>query len=232
MTVEAGRPDTLSAAKIKLLADAGVGRICINPQTMVDDTLRTIGRQHDRRQIIDAVAMAREKGLADINMDIIVGLPGEDLQDNLYTGRELLKLRPENITVHSLAVKRGSRMAEKEGLSGVGDKADEVAAGINALAELFAENGYEPYYLYRQKYMKANMENIGYSLPGHYCLYNIQVMEERQTIVALGGGAASKFVDPGDWTLTSFHNPKDPPSYCQNVERLIQRKVDKLLALN
>lgn len=232
ITVEAGRPDTLSPEGLKFLRQMGVNRVCINPQTMHDASLKLMGRNHREIDIEKSVEWARTAGIQNINMDLIVGLPGEGWQENMITGEKVLALKPENITVHSLAVKKGSRLAEAEGKSGVREQVQEVKAGIDYLQKTFRPKGYLPYYLYRQKYMKASMENIGYSLPKHFCNYNIQVMEERQTIIGMGGGASSKFVNPGDWTLTNLHNPKDPLSYCQGLDALLARKVDKLRALN
>lgn len=232
ITIEAGRPDTLSPRKMALFKEAGVNRICINPQTMQDATLKLIGRGHQASDIRRAVEWAKEAGIENINMDLIVGLPGEDLQANIITGQKILALKPENITVHSLAVKKGSQLAESEGKSGVSQRVEEVKAGIEYFSRIFAEHDYLPYYMYRQKYIKASLENTAYSLPGHFCSYNIQVMEERQTILGLGGAASSKFVNPADWTLTNLHNPKDPLSYCRKVDTLLSSKVDKLRALN
>ncbi len=232
ITVEAGRPDTLTPAILQFLQQTGVNRVCINPQTMHDASLKLIGRNHQELDVKRAVDWARTAGIQHINMDLIVGLPGEGLEENRVTGEKVLALRPDNITVHSLAVKKGSRLAEMEGKRGVGQQVEEVKAGIDYFYQRFGAAGYLPYYLYRQKYMKASLENTGYALPGHFCRYNIQVMEERQTIIGLGGGASSKFVNPRDWTLTNLHNPKDPLSYRQNLAALLARKVDKLQALN
>ncbi|MDD2585303.1 MAG: coproporphyrinogen dehydrogenase HemZ [Syntrophomonadaceae bacterium] len=231
ITVEAGRPDTLSPAKLKLLREAGVTRVCINPQTMNDFTLKLIGRNHDAKGVVQSVEWARKAGIKKINMDLIVGLPGEHLQENTYTVEQILKLCPENITVHTLAMKRGSAMAEMENRAEINDRVEEVQKGVKLFASALSKADYKPYYLYRQKYMKANMENIGYSLEGNFCLYNIQMIEERQTIIGMGGGAASKFINVSDWKLSSFYNPKNPQSYCESVEKLINRKVDKLRAL-
>lgn len=232
ITIEAGRPDTLSPAKMKTLKQLGVSRICINPQTMNDSTLKTIGRNHDQKGVVQGVQWAREAGIKQINMDLIVGLPGETIRENTRTAEEILKIKPENLTVHTLAVKRGSSLALAANKTSWDDQVKEVEKGVKLFSEIFRQNGYLPYYLYRQKYMRADMENIGYSVPGSFCLYNIQMMEERQTIIGLGGGAASKFVEPGDWILTSFYNPKNPQTYCESVRRLINGKVDKLRALN
>ena len=231
-TVEAGRPDTLSTSKLELLRALGTDRICINPQTMQDATLQLIGRDHRRADIIDAVQRVREVGITTVNMDLIIGLPGEGMAEYKNTLAQILELGPENITVHSLAVKKGSRLAADQGKQSMNELAGEVQAGIHYISQTLQEQGYLPYYLYRQKYMKANVENIGYSLPGSFCCYNIQIMEERQTIIGLGGGAGSKFVNAADWSLVNLHSPKDPGSYVRHLPELLARKVDKLRALN
>ncbi len=231
-TVEAGRPDTLSTSKLELLKALGTDRICINPQTMQDDTLQLIGRLHRRADIIDAVRRVREAGIPTVNMDLIIGLPGEGMAEYKDTLSRILELAPENITVHSLAVKKGSRLAADQGKQSIHELTGEVQAGIEYISRTLQQQGYLPYYLYRQKYMKANVENIGYSLPDRFCRYNIQIMEERQTIIGLGGGAGSKFVNTSDWSLVNLHSPKDPGSYIRHLPELLARKVDKLRALN
>lgn len=232
ITVEAGRPDSVSLQKLKMMQEAGVSRVCINPQTMNDATLIRIGRKHDAKGVVQSVEWAREAGIKKINMDLIVGLPGEGIRENTHTAEEILKLKPENITLHSLALKRGSPMALSEGRQSIEQRVTEVESSIERLSSMFREAGYLPYYMYRQKYMKAGMENTGFAQANNFCLYNIQVIEERQSIIGLGGAAASKFVNPDNWTLTSIYNPKNPPTYIESLERLIRRKVDKLQALN
>lgn len=232
ITVEAGRPDTLTRSKLKLLKEAGVNRVCINPQSMCDLTLKEIGRNHDVKGVIEAYKWVRETGIENINMDVIVGLPGEDLKQNMHTAREILYLGPENVTVHTLAVKKGAKMAEGGKKGTDQERIQEVSRGVAYFLETLTNAGYVPYYLYRQKYMQASMENTGFSKPGKFCLYNIQMIEERQTIIGLGGGAASKFVNPDDLTLSSLYNPKNPKAYCDSVFTLIDRKVDKLKCLN
>ncbi|ADI01553.1 MULTISPECIES: coproporphyrinogen dehydrogenase HemZ [Syntrophothermus] len=231
ITVEAGRPDTLTAEKLRLLREAGVTRISINPQTMNDATLRAIGRSHSVEEVVRAFELARHEGLRQINMDLIVGLPGEGMKEYTNTADRILQLKPENVTVHVLAVKRGSVLAETERGVGAREQIEQVERGIEMFRNRLTGTGYEPYYLYRQRYMAANMENLGYSLPGCYCLYNILMIEERQTILGLGAGTASKFVNPGSWTLTSLYSPKNPLSYVESLSRLIRNKVDKLGAL-
>lgn len=232
ITVEAGRPDTLSQEKIQAYQRNGVNRICINPQSMNDSTLQIIGRNHDREGVLRAVDWVRNSGIKQINMDLIVGLPGEGIRENTHTAEEILKLRPENITVHTLALKRGSQLFDSHDVLAAQARVEEAERGVDLFARVWREAGYKPYYLYRQKYMQASMENIGYALPDHYCVYNVQMIEERQTILGLGGGGASKFVDPRDWNLTAVYNPRDPQSYCRTVDNLTRRKVDKLRALN
>ncbi|MDD2619301.1 MAG: coproporphyrinogen dehydrogenase HemZ [Syntrophomonadaceae bacterium] len=232
ISVEAGRPDTLSLQKLKFLQGTGVSRVCINPQSMNDSTLKRIGRNHDSKGVMQSVEWARVAGIKKLNMDIIVGLPGEGSREVMYTAGKILEICPENITVHTLALKRGSMMAEKEGKADLPNRVQEVEEALQYLSVIFRQQGYIPYYLYRQKYMKASMENVAYARPGSFCLYNIQMMEERQTIIGMGGGAASKFVKAADGSLSTFYNPKNPCSYCNAIERLISGKVDKLKALN
>lgn len=231
ITVEAGRPDTLTPGKLLILKEGGVSRVCINPQTMNDKTLQLIGRQHNEREVIDAVELARNTGFKQINMDIIVGLPGENKPEYMYTLKQVLNLLPENLTLHTLALKRGSTMAEKEGKN-MEMRISQVEEGVKLFTQVLYEAGYLPYYLYRQKYMRGDMENIGFSKPDNYCIYNIQMIEERQTIIGIGGGSASKFVNPIDWSLSSIYNPKDPKTYLHMVQELANRKVDKLRGLN
>jgi oxygen-independent coproporphyrinogen-3 oxidase len=227
-TVEAGRPDTLKPEILNLLINGGVNRICVNPQTMNDKTLIRIGRQHNAQMIRDAFALVRQTGFKHINMDLIVGLPEEGRTEFEESLREVLRLGPESITVHHLSRKRGSIWQMQD----VTVNQDPAGQAIGNTGEIMAAAGYLPYYLYRQKYMRGNQENIGYARPGSFSKYNIRIIEERQTIVGLGGGAASKFVNPDNWTLTAFYHPKDPATYINKVEGLINAQVDKLRALS
>ncbi|MEQ8235565.1 MAG: coproporphyrinogen dehydrogenase HemZ [Syntrophomonadaceae bacterium] len=228
ITVEAGRPDTLNLRLLTFLQQAGIDRICVNPQSMQDQTLARIGRRHDRKMVADAVRWARQAGIRHINMDIIVGLPGEGPADFLNTAQQVLELEPDNITVHTLAVKKGSALSAAEGRVIDPQESKVAEQGINDLRQMFEAEGYRPYYLYRQKFMRANLENIGYCLDQSACLYNVMMMEERQTIIGLGGGAGSKFFARGPRSLGNIHNPKDPQSYVRALPRLIALKVDKL----
>jgi oxygen-independent coproporphyrinogen-3 oxidase len=231
ITMEAGRPDTFSPEKLKILKDYGVTRICVNPQTSDDGTLYKIGRRHNWRQVVEAWQMIRAAGIDYINMDMILGLPGEGFQQNQKTVQDLLQLKPDNITVHSLAVKKGSDLALKEGKNDVSKQKREIVQTQSYVDDLLSEHGYRPYYLYRQKYAKGHSENIGYGLPGSFCLYNIMVIEERQTILGLGGGAASKFINPARQRLNSVYNPKNPVDYLASHIELTSRKVDNLKTL-
>ncbi|RYD03264.1 hypothetical protein N752_20750 [Desulforamulus aquiferis] len=194
-TVEGGRPDTLSTEVLTLLAEAGVDRLSINPQSMVEKTLKVIGRAHSIEDIYQAMAIARKVKFKTINMDLIIGLPGETPRDVQETVNRVIELAPENLTIHSLAVKRASDLKQRleEFPQASAEEAVEMwqitANGALAL-------GQHPYYMYRQKQMVGNLENIGYTKPGHACIYNVQIIEERQTIVGLGVGAGSKWLIP------------------------------------
>ena len=223
-TVEAGRPDSITEDKLKVLYQQGIGRISINPQTMNQKTLQTIGRQHTVEQFLSAYHLARETGFDDINMDIILGLPGEEEPEVRRTMDEITMLKPDSLTVHSLAVKRASRLSSwvmENGLSALNntDKTMEIAArGAQKLGML-------PYYLYRQKNMSGNFENVGYARPGKEGLYNILIMEEKQTIAALGAGSITKLVLP-DGRIERRDNVKDVRLYMERIEDMISRKEE------
>ena len=226
-TVESGRPETLTGEMIQVLASHPVNRLCVNPQSMNQATLDRIGRRHEASLVPEAVARARD--IARINCDLILGLPGEGLAEVEYSIGRILGLRPDNITLHGLAIKRGSAYKEQdEGLPGL----DQGLAMIGRSREMLAQAGYRPYYLYRQKDSLAGGENVGYCLPGRECLYNILMIEERQTILGLGAGAGSKFLQPGSWFLENLYNPKDLIQYIEGIDGLIRRKVDKLSILD
>ncbi|MCW2278056.1 coproporphyrinogen dehydrogenase HemZ [Heliophilum fasciatum] len=228
VTVEAGRPDTLDEAKMAVMQAHQVTRVSINPQTMEETTLQRIGRHHTAEQIKQAVAMVRQAGIPVLNMDVILGLPGETAATVAFTMAEIAKLRPENITVHTLAIKRASRLT-MEKAEWHFPEADEVTAMARVCQDAVASMQLEPYYLYRQKRMLGNLENVGYALPGQECLYNVMMMEERQTIWGLGVGAASKWIDPSSGELTeNRYNPKDPLEYIKRLDEMIQRKVAQM----
>ena len=195
-TVEAGRPDTISLDKLETLRAHGVGRVSVNPQTMSDSVLEAIGRRHTAQDIVDALALVRKCGGLEVNMDLIVGLPTDTSEGFSRTLDEVLSLAPENITVHTLSLKRGSGLT----LAGRGlPEADEVRAMLDEAMARLRGSGYEPYYLYRQKNMAGGFENVGWALPGTENLYNICIMEELCSIIAMGAGGSTKLtqIPPG-----------------------------------
>ena len=197
-TVEAGRPDTIDREKLEMLRRMHVTRISVNPQTFSDDTLRRISRAHTAQQTVDAYLLAREMGFDDINMDLIAALPGEGVDDFAQSIDRAIALAPDSVTVHTLAVKRSSRLHEDLVVHGDDGRArafDDAAARMVDLARArLTAAGYRPYYLYRQKYMAGNGENVGYARPGKQCLYNIGNMEETASVLALGAGAITKWL--------------------------------------
>lgn len=222
-TVEAGRPDSITKEKLVLMKKFGVTRISINPQTMQQRTLDLIGRKHTVEQIREAFAMAREAGHQNINMDIIIGLTGETPEDVRDTLRQIKELNPDSLTVHTLAVKRAARLnTEKERYAGM--EATGVPDMLTETVSFAAENGYAPYYLYRQKNMAENLENVGYARNGYEGIYNILIMEEKQTILALGAGATSKYVFYGEDRIERTENVKSLKDYLERIEEMIDRK--------
>lgn len=221
-TVEAGRADSITMDKLMVLKKHGVTRISVNPQTMKDETLKLIGRRHTVEQVREAFCMAREAGFTNINMDLILGLPNETKEDVQHTLSEVSKLHPDSLTVHSLAIKRASKLNQwilENGISCLHNTEETMQ-----LAAMTAKNmGMEPYYLYRQKNMSGNFENVGYAAEGKYGLYNILIMEEKQTIVALGAGTISKNVLP-DGRLERCDNVKDVDLYIEKIDEMIERK--------
>lgn len=221
-TVEAGRADSITRDKLRVLKSRGVSRISVNPQTMKQETLDLIGRRHTVEQVGQAFLMARSEGFDNINMDLILGLPGETARDVSETMRRVTALGPDSLTVHSLAVKRASRlgawMREHDGADFLNtDETMEIAASA-------AEGlGMKPYYLYRQKNMAGNFENVGYAGDGKYGLYNILIMEEKQTIVALGAGCITKAVFP-DGRIERADSVKDVDLYIERIDEMIGRK--------
>ncbi len=221
-TVEAGRPDTITRGKLETMKRLGIGRISINPQTMNDETLRVIGRDHTAQQAVDAFVMAREMGFDDINMDVIAGLPGETAAHFAHTMEVIQTLRPDSLTVHTLAIKRSSRLnLEKAPLPDAGVAAEMVRMGQETADAL----GLEPYYLYRQKYMAGQQQNVGYARPGKACLYNIDIMEETTSILAMGAGAISKRVFPDrELRIERAPNVTNVSVYIDRVQEMARRK--------
>lgn len=221
-TVEAGRPDSVTEEKLRAIKKHGVDRISVNPQTMKDETLKIIGRHHTVEQTKEAYALARQVGFDNINMDLIIGLPGETKEDVAHTLAELKTLAPDSITVHSLAIKRAARLNlfkdtyEEMGL-------ENSAAIMDMTYESCKEQGLLPYYLYRQKNMAGNFENVGYAKPDKAGIYNILIMEEKQSIVAAGAGASTKMVYPGG-RIERIENVKDVGQYIERIDEMIERK--------
>ncbi|TCL60110.1 oxygen-independent coproporphyrinogen-3 oxidase [Kineothrix alysoides] len=221
-TVEAGRADSITREKLKVLKKHNITRISVNPQTMKEETLKLIGRHHSVDQVKEAFATAREEGFDNINMDIILGLPEETIEDVINTMEEIKKLRPDSLTVHSLAIKRASRMSgwiEEKGLSTLRNTDETMEVAAQAARAM----GMEPYYLYRQKNMSGNLENVGYAGSGKYGIYNILIMEEMQTIAALGAGSISKAVLE-DGRIERMDNVKDVALYIERIDEMIERK--------
>lgn len=221
-TVEAGRADSITREKLDVLKKRGVTRISVNPQTMKDETLRYIGRQHTVAQVKDAFWLAREAGFDNINMDIILGLPGELESDVQNTIHEICKLNPDSLTVHSLAVKRASKLSQWIEENGIA-----TLRNTDSTMDIAQKGAYalemKPYYLYRQKNMSGNFENVGYAREGKYGIYNILIMEEKQTIVACGAGSISKRVYP-DGRIERCENVKDVASFIERIDEMIERK--------
>ena len=221
LTVEAGRPDSITREKLEALKDVGVDRISINPQTMQQKTLNLIGRHHTIEDIYESYKLARDVGFENINMDFIIGLNGETLEDVIDSFTKVRTFAPESVTIHSLALKRAARL-NTENKREIMDN-DLILSMINTATDTCADLGLEPYYLYRQKNMAGNLENIGFSKPGKECLYNILIMEEKQTIIACGAGTSSKIVF-GDGRIERIENVKDPKLYIERLDEMIMRK--------
>lgn len=221
--VEAGRPDSITREKLEVLKKWGVDRISINPQSMQQKTLNLIGRMHTITQVKEAFHLARETGHENINMDIIIGLPGETAQDVEDTLNQIKELQPDSLTVHTLAIKRAARLnQERESYADL--QASNVPDMLKHTMEFAKENAYLPYYLYRQKNMADNLENIGYARYGREGLYNILIMEEKQTILALGAGGMSKFVFHQENRIERVDNVKSVTDYINRIDEMIERK--------
>lgn len=227
-TVEAGRPDSITREKLDVLKRHGVTRISINPQTMKDETLRLIGRRHTVADVQEKFRMAREAGFDNINMDLIIGLPEEDLEDVQATMEAVKELAPDSVTVHSLAIKRAARLnTMKEVYKDL--KIVNTQEMIDLTARYAREMGLEPYYLYRQKNMAGNFENVGYAAPGKACIYNVLIMEEQQTIIGCGAGTTTKRLFAEENRIERAENVKDVEQYISRIEEMIGRK-ERLLS--
>ena len=225
-TVEGGRPDTLDLAKLRAIRAGGATRISINPQTMSDSVLRAIGRRHTAAETVEAFQMAREAGFDDINMDLIAGLPGDTPASFSETVRQVLALEPSNVTVHTLALKKGADLFQRRVTL---PTREDVAQMLTASGRQLRAAAFEPYYLYRQKYMSGSFENVGWCRAGYTGYYNIYMMEELHSILSLGGGGMNKINLPAG-ALERFHNPKYPQDYIQRIDTVLRQK-DEIFAL-
>ena len=217
-TVEAGRPDTITPEKLRVLKSAGVGRVSINPQSMNDAVLAAIGRKHGSADVLRAFDEARQAGFDEINMDLIAGLTGDTAETFAQTVDTLLNLSPENITVHTLAIKRGADLTDKAAAAA---QRETVSQMLDGASHALQNAGYGPYYLYRQKFMAGGFENVGWCKPGTECFYNV---EELQTILSLGAGGVSKRVVRETGWIERANNPKYPLEYIQAADRLANGK--------
>ncbi len=225
-TVEAGRPDTITADKLETLKARGIRRISINPQTMEDSVLRAMGRDHTAAQIEEAMALAGARFGGLVNMDLIAGLPTDTAEGFAYTLDRVLAMDPANITVHTLALKKGSRLTEEDP-TGAGTALctpETVETMLELAARRLREGGYAPYYLYRQKYMSGSFENVGWARPGAVCRYNIVMMEELQTVLSLGAGGITKLVDPARRKILRLNNPKYAREYLNSWDKAAENK--------
>lgn len=226
-TIEAGRADTITREKLKIMKNFNATRISVNPQTMNDKTLKLIGRNHLESEFIEAFYMAREEGHKNINTDVILGLMDENEKDVLYTMEKLLELNPDSITVHTLSIKRASRL--NENIDDFNPSSFyEMERMINITKNYAKKMSMHPYYIYRQKNMIGNFENVGYCKEGYECLYNIQIMEEKQTIISFGAGATSKFYFEDKNLIKRAFNVKSVENYIDRIDEMIKRKIDFL----
>ncbi|MBE6041864.1 MAG: radical SAM protein [Clostridiales bacterium] len=222
-TIEAGRPDTITPDKLQAMKDAGINRISINPQSMKDDTLRRIGRDHTSEDIRNGYRLASGYGFDVINADLIAGLPGEDLDDFKATLEEILGLGANNITVHTLSVKKGSRLRDNDP-EYYRRNVQTVTDMVEYAESRLEEAGFAPYYIYRQKHQMGALENVGYCRPGKHSVYNIRIMEEKQTIIALGAGAIGKIYYPDEDRLERVPNVSNYKVYSERFEEMLLRK--------
>ena len=222
-TVEAGRPDTICPENLAVMLGRGVDRVSVNPQSMSDDVLRRLGRLHSVQDLYRAYEQVRSAGKVWVNMDLIAGLPGDTPEGFARSLEQVLALDPENVTVHTLALKKGSRLMEQGGEL---PSAQQVEQMLDRAWQSLAQAGHAPYYLYRQKYMSGSFENVGWAKPGSENLYNIAMMEELHTILALGGGGVSKLVCPDTGKLRRIANPKYPQEYLRDIDKLCREKEE------
>lgn len=238
-TLEAGRPDTITKEKLNIAHEYGVTRISVNPQTLNDDLLRDIGRRHTVKDFYHAFNLAKESGIRDINVDLIAGLPGDDFKNFSETIDKIFELKPSNITVHTFSVKKASdALKNNSNIYSLSSIEAEKSVSYSQLQAKFA--GYKPYYMYRQKNTVGNLENVGYSLDGHDGYYNVFMMEEAQTIFAVGAGAVTKLVEykkPGEGQsrIKRIFNPKYPYEYLRlssEKEKSIKEEALEFFGIN
>ena len=220
-TVEAGRPDTITPDKLEVLRNHGVRRISINPQTMEDHVLRAMGRAHTAAQITEAMGLADRHFGGLVNMDLIAGLPADTLEGFGRTLDRVLAMGPANITVHTLALKKGARLMEEGGDL---PAPETVEAMLNLASDRLQGAGYAPYYLYRQKYMSGSFENVGWTKPEAVCAYNIVMMEELQSVLSLGAGGITKLVDFEGGKILRLNNPKYAREYLDGWDKISENK--------
>ena len=222
-TVEAGRPDTITPEKMAVLHDLEVDRVSVNPQSMRDEVLKAMGRSHTAADILRAYDIVRKSGIPIVNMDLIAGLPRDTVEGFRDTLDQVLGLRPENVTVHTLALKKGARlMMERQGLP----SGEETSAMLDYAWQALRADGQIPYYLYRQKYMSGALENIGWCRPGTEGIYNICIMEELHSILALGAGGSTKLTNPATGKIVRITNPKYPQQYLERIDELCRAKAE------
>jgi len=217
--VEGGRPDTLTMDKIKTIREGGATRISVNPQTMNDEILKAMDRRHTAEDVVQAIGAARAVGGLVINTDLIAGLPGDSFDSFQNSVDRMTELSPENITVHTLAIKKGSELHREKYILPDGKATEEMVE--YAMHALYG-SGYVPYYLYRQKYMSGNLENVGYSKPGYESDYNNYIMDELHTILSAGAGGVTKLIDRKNGRIERIFNPKYPYEYNNATEKIAE----------
>ncbi len=223
LTVEAGRPDTITEEKLKALIENGCDRLSVNPQTLNDDVLKEIGRRHTVEEFYHSFELARKVGFKHINTDLIAGLPGDTPESFARTIEGICKLDPESVTVHTLSMKRSSQLTG-DNMQILKKDCDNVSSMLDTAYSALTSSGFAPYYLYRQSKMLGNMENTGWSKPGFEGIYNVFIMDETHTILACGAGAVTKLRDPYSGNIERIFNFKYPYEYNDRFSELVERK--------
>lgn len=226
-TVEAGRPDTITPDRVRVMRDYGVTRVSVNPQTFKASTLKSIGRGHTPDQVDHRFHFVREAGFDNINMDVIIGLPGETVEDVRYTMERIERLDPDAVTVHTLSFKRTADVKRHAGDYEI-PSSQTAAHMMKETVRRLRQTGYRPYYVYRQRDILGNLENIGFARTGKESIYNISIMEERQTIIGIGGGAVTKLIGLDGSHYGRFANPREPKAYIETIDSVIAKKDSAL----